>query len=162
MDTPRISWPALPIERWEPTRATLHMWTQIVGKVRLALSPHVNHWWEVPLYVSARGLETSSIPNGEQAFEIEFDFTDHQLEIGATGQPTSFVRLYPRTVADFYGEVMAALHAMGMDVKIWPKPVEIADAIPFPDDRQHASYDPEYVNRFHRILLHADAILKEF
>lgn len=164
MDNPTstTAWPPLAIDQWEPTRATLHMWTQIIGKLRLALSPHVNHWWEVPLYVSARGLATSPIPYGDLAFEAEFDFTDHQLEIRKTGAATTSVRLYPRPVADFYREVMAALRGMGIEVKIWPKPVEIADPIPFSDDYQHASYDPEYVNRFHRILLEADAILKEF
>jgi hypothetical protein len=156
------SWPSLPLAEWESTRATLHMWTQVVGKVRLALSPPVNHWWQVPLYVSPRGLTTSAIPYGDGAFEIEFDFAADNLVIRKTGQPTTLVRLYPRSVADFYGEVMAALRALGIDVKIWPMPVEISNPIPFPDDGEHASYDPEYVHRFHRILLHADAALKEF
>jgi hypothetical protein len=138
------------------------MWTQIVGKVRLALSPPVNHWWQVPLYVSARGLTTSAIPYGAGVFEIEFDFAGQHLAITKTGEPTALVRLYPRTVADFYHEVMAALRALGIEVKIWPMPVEIANPMPFPDDREHASYDPEYVNRFYRILVQADAILKEF
>jgi hypothetical protein len=160
--TPGKSWPPLLIGEWEPTRATLHMWTQIVGKVRLALSPHVNHWWQVPLYVSARGLTTSPIPYAGRAFEMEFDFTAHQLAIWSTGQQAISVRLYARSVADFYREVMAALQAMGNAVKIWPTPVEIADPISFPDDIQHASYDPAYVERFHRILLQTVAILKEF
>ena len=155
-------WPPLPLAEWESTRATLHMWTQIVGKVRLALSPLVNHWWQVPLYVSARGLTTSAIPYGDSVFEIEFDFGGQNLAIRKSGQATTFVRLYPRSVADFYPEVMAALHAIGIEVKIWPTPVEIPNPIPFPDDREHASYDPEYVNSFHRILLQADTILKEF
>jgi hypothetical protein len=155
-------WPPLPLAEWESTRATLHMWTQIVGKVRLALSPRVNHWWQVPLYVSARGLTTSAIPYGEGVFEIEFDFASGNLEIRRTGQASASVRLYPRSVADFYQETMAALRALGIEVKIWPVPVEIANPIPFPDDREHASYDPEYVSRFHRILLQADTILKEF
>ena len=155
-------WPPLPLAAWDATSATLHMWTQIVGKVRLALSPHLNHWWQVPLYVSARGLTTSAISYGDHAFEMEFDFSDGHLAIWKTGQPSTFVQLYPRSVADFYQETMAALGALGIDVKIWPVPVEIANPIPFADDHQHASYDPEYVKRFHRILLHADAILKEF
>ncbi len=155
-------WPPLPLAEWEPTRATLHMWTQIVGKVRLALSPLVNHWWQVPLYVSPRGLTTSSIPYGDHAFEMEFDFDAGHLAIWKTGQRSKFVQLYQRAVTDFYNEVMAALHAMGIEVKIWPVPVEIANPIPFPDDREHASYDAEYVARFHRILLQADAVLKEF
>jgi len=155
-------WPRLPLDEWEGTRATLHMWTQIVGKVRLALTPHMNHWWHVPLYVSARGLTTSAIPFGGQAFEIEFDFANQNLAIRKSTQETAFVRLYPRSVADFYAEVMAALRSAGIDVKIWPVPVEVTDPIPFPDDRQHASYDPEYVNRFHRILLQTDRIFREF
>jgi hypothetical protein len=138
------------------------MWTQVVGKVRLALSPPVNHWWQVPLYASPCGLTTSAIPYGDGPFEIEFDFAADNLVIRKTGQPTTLVRLYPRSVADFYGEVMAALRAIGIDVKIWPVPVEIANPIPFSDDSEHASYDPEYVHRFHRILLQADAALKEF
>jgi hypothetical protein len=138
------------------------MWMQIVGKVRLTLSPRVNHWWQVPLYVTARGLTTSAIPYGGDAFEIEFNFAAGNLAIRKTGQPTTFVGLYPRSVADFYQEVMGALNSAGIKVKIWPVPVEIANPIPFPDDREHASYDPEQVNRFHRILLHADTILKEF
>jgi hypothetical protein len=164
MDQPAsiTCWPPLPIDESESTRATLHMWTQIVGKVRLALSPPVNHWWQVPLYVSARGLTTSPIVCGEQTFEIEFDFESHHLEMRKTGQPATSVRLYARSVADFYSEFMAALHATGIEVKIWPKPVEIADPIPFPDDDRHASYDPKYVERLHRILLQSDAILKKF
>jgi hypothetical protein len=155
-------WPPLPLAEWESTRATLHMWTQIVGKVRLALSPPVNHWWQVPLYVGARGLTTSAIPCGGQVFEIEFDFAGGNLVIRKSGQAETFVRLYPRSVADFYNEVMAALYSIGIEVKIWPVPVEIANPIPFPEDREHASYDAEYVTRFHRILLQADTILKEF
>jgi hypothetical protein len=156
------TWPALPLAQWESTRATLHMWTQIVGKVRLALSPQVNHWWQVPLYVSSRGLATSAIPYGDSAFEMEFNFADGKLAIWRTGQASTFVGLYPRSVADFYQATMGALHAIGVEVKIWPVPVEIANPIPFPDDREHASYDGEAVGRFHRILLHADAVLKEF
>ena len=158
----RTPWPSLPLQEWDATRATLHMWTQIVGKVRLALSPHLNHWWEVPLYVTARGMTTSPIPYGERMFEIDFDFLDHNLAIRASDARNKFVPLYARSVADFYREFIAALHAMEIDLKIWPTPVEIADPIPFPEDHQHASYDPEYVNRFHQILLQADAVLKEF
>jgi hypothetical protein len=156
------AWPPLLLAEWAPTCATLHMWTQIVGKIRLALTPHVNHWWETPLYVSARGLTTSPIPYGERVFEIEFDFADHNLAIREIGPATKFVPLYARSVADFYRELMAVLHAMGIDVKIWPRPVEIPDPIPFPDDNQHASYDPDPVSRFHRILVQADGVLKEF
>jgi len=157
-----LSWPPLPLAEWEATRATLHMWTQIVGKVRMSLSPHVNHWWEVPLYVSARGLTTSPIPYGNGAFEVEFDFLDHNLAIWSSDRKAKFVPLYPRSVADFYREVMAALRAMGVEVKIWPTPVEIQEPIPFSDDAQHAAYEPEYVTRFHRILLQCDAVFKTF
>jgi len=156
------SWPPLPLAEWEDTRATLHMWTQIVGKVRMALSAPVNHWWHTTLYVSARGLTTSAIPCGDQLFEMEFDFAGRNLEIRKSGQGPALVRLYARPVADFYREVMATLRASGIDVKIWPVPVEIAHPIPFPDDQEHASYDPEYVKRFHRILIETDVVLKEF
>jgi hypothetical protein len=152
----------LPLAEWEATRATLHMWTQIVGKVRLALSPPVNHWWGTTLYVSARGLTTSPMPHAGRVFEIEFDFIDHNLAIRVEDGATRFVPLYARSVADFYREVMAVLHAMGIDVKIWPKPVEIPDPIPFPDDTLHASYDAEYVTRFHHVLSRVDPVLKSF
>jgi hypothetical protein len=116
----------------------------------------------VPLYVSARGLTTSAIPYGGGIFEIEFDFAGRNLVIRKNGQAETLVRLYPRSVSDFYHEVMAALRAAGIEVKIWPVPVEIPNPIPFPDDREHASYEPDYVNRFHRILMQADTILREF
>src|SRR5271155_1368801 len=155
-------WPALPIEAWEPTRATLHMWTQIVGKVRLALSPFANHWWQVPLYVSARGLTTSPIPYDGQNFEIQFDFISHELLISKSDGTVKTLRLAPRSVADFYAEVMSTLRAMGIAVKIWPMPVEIPNPIGFEKDLTHASYDPEYANRFWRILVSVDSIFKEF
>lgn len=155
-------WPALPLAAWKDTCATLHMWTQIVGKLRLALNSHVNHWWEVALYVSARGLTTSPMPYGNRAFEVEFDFIGHNVEIRASDGIKKFVPLYPRSVADFYREFMSVLQAAGVEVKIWPKPVEVPDPIPFPEDEQHASYDQEYVERFHRILLECDAVFKEF
>lgn len=155
-------WPPLPLEEWDDTRATLHMWTQIIGKLRLALAPHVNHWWEVPLYITARGMTTSPIPYGDRVFEAEFDFLSHNLAILASDRAAKFIPLYPRSVADFYREVMAVLAAMAIDVKIWPHPVEIPDPIPFAEDEQHASYQPEYVSRFHQILLQADTIFKEF
>src|SRR5262245_17172579 len=159
-DDPR--WPALPLADWEPTRATLHMWTQVVGKVRLALSPHVNHWWQVPLYVSARGLTTSPIPYQGEIFEIAFDFIDHVLLIQRDDGGTRTLRLAPRSVAEFYAEVMAALASLDIAVKIWAMPVEIANPIRFDQDREHASYDPEYARRFWRVLVSADAVLKEF
>jgi hypothetical protein len=155
-------WPALPINEWKDTRATLHMWTQIVGKVCLALSPRVNHWWEVPLYVSARGLTTSSIPYGVEIFEIEFDFLAHQLEIRTSRGQSSALPLEPRSVADFYRAFMTELDSLGIHVKIWPMPVEIPDPIRFDQDHVHASYDAEYVNRFWRILVAVSTIFNEF
>src|SRR6202050_5338084 len=113
------SWPALPSNVWADTYATLHMWTQVVGKVRLALAPRVNHWWEVPLYVSARGLTTSPIPYEKGVFEVEFDFIDHRLDVTTSGGETKSMRLEPRTVAEFHSEFMNLLHSLGIDMKIW-------------------------------------------
>ena len=155
-------WPALPFEAWEPTRATLHMWTQIVGKIRSALSPRVNHFWQTPLYVSSRGLTTSPIPCEDGSFEILFDFIEHILLIQTSDGTARRLALAPRSVADFHAEVMASLRAMGIAVKIRPVPVEIEDPIPFEQDRIHAAYDPDFANRFWRILLSVDAIFKEF
>jgi hypothetical protein len=156
------SWPALPLTEWADTYATLHMWSQIVGKVRLALSPRVNHWWEVPLYVSGRGLTTSPIPYDKQIFEIQFDFIDHKLDIVTAGGEIRSMRLAPRAVADFYSEFMSMLRALGINVKIWPMPSEVPNPIRFDQDRAHASYDPEYAHRFWRILVTIDSVFKEF
>ncbi len=157
-----LMWPALKLSDWADTRETLHMWAQIVGKVRLALSPHLNHWWEVPLYVSARGLTTSPIPYGKGIFEVQFDFIEHRLLITTSDGQTRFIPLCARSVADFYAEFMKTLRDLGIEVKIWKMPVEIPNPIPFDQDRQHSSYDPEYVKRFWRILVGVDAIFKEF
>jgi hypothetical protein len=138
------------------------MWTQIVGKVRLALSPLINHWWEVPLYVSARGLSTSAIPYRGGIFEAEFDFLDHNLVIRTSEGSRRTIPLAPRSVADFYQEFMAALAALGIEVKIWHMPVEIPHPIAFDRDTQHASYDREYVFRFWRILVLVNTIFEEF
>jgi hypothetical protein len=138
------------------------MWTQIVGKVRLALSPHVNHWWQVPLYVTARGLTTSPIVNGDRTFEIDFDFLTHNLDLRANDGSAKVVPLYARSVADFYREFRAVLRAMNIDVRIWPMPVEIPNPIAFNKDETHAAYDPTHVAAFHRCLLTVDAVLKEF
>src|SRR6202790_4777634 len=119
-------WPPLPLSEWADTYATLHMWTQVVGKVRLALSPRVNHWWEVPLYVSARGLTTSPIPFANGIFEVEFDFIEHKLNVITSGGKKASMPLAPRAVADFRAEFMALLHSLEIDVKIWNMPVEIA------------------------------------
>jgi hypothetical protein len=155
-------WPELPLEAWQDTYATLHLWSQIVGKVRLALSPRINHWWEVPLYVSAQGLTTSAIPYPEGNFEVEFDFIHHRLTIKTSQNTAATVGLRPRTVADFYREFMAALASLGIAVKIWRMPVEIPNPIPFDQDTQHASYDPEYANRFWRIVASSEKIFTEF
>jgi hypothetical protein len=156
------AWPALPLAEWKDTYATIHMWSQIVGKVRLALSPLINHCWEVPFYLTARGLTTSSIPYGTGAFEMQFDFIDHRFDIQASWGETATMHLGPRSVAQFYHELMDTLHSLGIDVKIWPMPVEVPNPIRFDRDDVHASYDAEYVHRFWRILLTADIILKEF
>jgi len=157
-----LSWPALPLDAWWDTYQTLHMWTQIVGKVRLMLSPSVNHWWNVALYVSPCGLTTSPIPYGSGSFEIQFDFLNHELEISTSNGARNWLALSPQPVATFYDKLMASLRSMGIQVTINTKPQEIADPIPFEQDNQHASYDPEYAHRFWRILLSTDIVLKEF
>jgi hypothetical protein len=156
------SWPELPLEAWQDTYATLHMWTQIVGKVRLALSPRINHWWEVAQYVNARGLTTSAIPCNDRNFEIQFDFIDHKLIIQTSWGTSKTLALRPQSVADFYAEFMSALHSLGITVKIWPMPQEVPNPVRFDRDTQHTSYDPEYVQRFWRILISCDNIFQEF
>jgi hypothetical protein len=155
-------WPELPLEPWKDTYATLHMWTQIVGKVRLALSPRVNHWWEVPLYVTSLGLTTSPIPYNGGIFEIQFDFVHHRLSIRTSHDTERVMVLAPRSVANFYKEFMECLTALDIQVKIWKIPVEIPNPIAFDLDTQHASYDPEYANRFWRILVSVSEIFHEF
>jgi hypothetical protein len=156
------AWPELPLSAWADTYATLHMWSQIVGKVRLAMSPRVNHWWEVPLYVSARGLTTSPIPYEKGVFEVQFDFIDHKLDIATIGGEIKSMRLIPRAVADFYAEFMEMLRSLEIEARIWRMPVEVPNPIRFDQDRTHASYDPEYAHRFWRILVTVDSIFKEF
>jgi Family of unknown function (DUF5996) len=155
-------WPALPLSSWNDTRATLHMWTQMVGKVRLALTPLVNHWWNVPLYVNSRGLTTSQMPYGDRALELWFDFIDHQLVLLASDGLRKTLPLATRSVADFYLQFMDMLRSAGFDVKIWKMPAEIPDPIPFDQDRVHASYDPESARKFWRILLTVEQVLNEF
>jgi hypothetical protein len=162
MVQPKDAWPALPLKEWEDTRATLHMWTQMAGKIRLALSPNINHYWGVTLHVNSRGLTTSAIPYEGGSFEMEFDFIDHKLVITTTSGAIKTLELAPKSVADFYAELMAALRSLGITVKIWPMPVEIANPIRFDQDRVHASYDRAYVSRFWRVLLSVDEIFKEF
>lgn len=156
------SWPPLPLDEWQDTYATLHRWTQIVGKVRLAQAPMLNHWWQVPLYLTARGLTTSPIPYADLSFEISFDFIDHQLWIQTSDGASRSLTLAPRSVADFYAEFMTALAALGLKIKIWTMPVEIQDPIPFEQDRQHHVYVPEHAQRFWRILKQADRVLQQF
>jgi hypothetical protein len=155
-------WPELPLEAWQDTYATLHMWTQIVGKVRLALSPRVNHWWEVPLYVNARGLTTSAIPYGDGIFEVQFDFIDHKLIIQTSWGSSKALPLKPQSVADFYAAFMSALKSLGVTVRIWTIPREVPNPIPFENDTQHASYDPEYAHRLWQILILCENIFAEF
>jgi hypothetical protein len=155
-------WPALPLDEWEPTRATLHMWTQIVGKIRLAQTPLVNHWWNVPLYVSARGLTTTAMPYGSTFFEMEFDFIEHNLNIKCSDGEKRAVKLAPKSVAKFYEETIAVLNELGLRVKIWKMPVEIPDPIPFDQDQQHESYDPIHANRFWQVLRNADRVMQDF
>jgi hypothetical protein len=154
-------WPELPLSAWADTYATLHMWTQIVGKVRLALSPRMNHWWEVPLYVNARGLTTSAIPYGDGIFEVQFDFIDHELKVQSWG-PSKSLPLKAQSVADFYAAFMSALGELNIEVKIWTTPVEVPDPVPFEKDKQHASYDREYAHRFWRILILCQNVFQEF
>jgi hypothetical protein len=156
------SWPELPLEAWQDTYATLHMWTQIVGKVRLALSPRVNQWWEVALYVNARGLTTSAIPYNGGNFEIQFDFIDHKLIIQTSWGASKTLALKAQSVADFYAEFMPALQSLGIAVKIWTMPQEVPNPVRFERDTQHASYDPEYAHRFWQILILCDNIFEEF
>ena len=155
-------WPSLPWEEWKDTAGTLHMWMQIVGKTRLALTPLVNHWWNVTLYVTPRGLSTWAIPYRDDLFEIEFDFIDHRLHVRVCSGATKSLALRPQSVAVFYGEYLALLHSLGIDVKLNPKPCEVVDPIPFPEDSRHASYDKEFAARFWRILQRSDTLFKRF
>ncbi len=156
------SWPALAFAEWKDTAATLHMWTQIVGKIRLMLSPWTNHSWHVTLYVTSRGLTTSPIPHGTSTFEIRFDFIDHELRIIKSDGAARVLKLRPQPVAKFYREVMNALDEMELPVVINTTPNEIQEAIPFDQDEQHRSYDREYANRFWRVLVQSDRVFKEF
>lgn len=156
------AWPSLPLDRWQDTYTTLHMWTQIVGKIRLALSPPLNHWWHSALYVSPRGLTTSAMPYQQRLLEIEFDFLDHKLRLSTSDDQERTLALQPRSVADLYGELMAKLQELNVQLGIYTKPQEVADAIPFEVDQQHASYDPEYAHRFWRALASIQPIFEEF
>jgi len=155
-------WPELNYADWKDTCATLHMWTQIVGKIRLTLSPWTNHSWHVTLYVTARGLTTSTIPHGTDTFEIRFDFIDHNLRILKSDGGQRVIELKPRSVADFYKRVMVALDELNLSVKIDLVPNEIVNPIPFDKDETHRAYDAEYANRFWRVLVQVDRVFKEF
>lgn len=156
------AWPNLPFGEWQDTCSTLHLWTQVVGKIRLAQAPMMNHWWQVPLYVTCRGLTTSPIPYGTRIFQIDFDFIDHRLAIRTGDGAIEAFPLQPCTVAEFYTEVMGRLRSLGLEVRIWTMPVEIAEPIPFDHDRTHGAYAPESAHRFWRILVQADRILAAF
>jgi hypothetical protein len=155
-------WPSLALESWKDTYATLHMWSQIVGKVRLSLTPLANHWWNVPLYVTPRGLSTSRISYGAMAFELWFDFMRHRLVLETNCGVQKALRLEPRSVADFYRDCMAMLRSAGIEVSIWRMPVEIAEPIPFDEDTIHASYDPKSAEALWRILQSVDSVLTLF
>ena len=155
-------WPSLPFPEWKETARTLHMWTQIVGKIRLALTPWTNHSWHVTLYLTSRGLTTSPIPHGTKTFEIRFDFIDHQLRILTSGGEIRAIKLRPLSVAAFYREVMNALADLEMPVEINTTPNEVDPAIPFEKNETDSAYDPEYANRFWRVLLQSDRVFKEF
>jgi Family of unknown function (DUF5996) len=154
--------PSLPLAEWQDTYTTLHLWTQIVGKIRLALAPSINHWWHSTLYVTPRGLTTGMIPDRYRAFEIRFDFIDRQLEIEASDGATQQVALVSRSVADFYQAVMAALKDLDIEVRIWTMPQEIANPIPFERDYEHATYDPEFAQRCWQILVQVDRMMTTF
>lgn len=154
--------PALPFDSWKDTQATLHMWMQIVGKVRLKLTPLVNHWWNVPFYMTARGMTTSAMPYKQRTIEVQFDFIDHKLSITTSEARVVTMPLRAESVADFYKKFMTALSELGVNAKIWTTPCEILNPIPFEEDRVHASYDPESVHKFWRIVTWVDQVFKEF
>ena len=155
-------WPALALDGWADTCATLHMWTQIVGKIRLRESAPINHGWHSTLYVTARGLTTSPIPHGHRIFQIDFDFIDHTLVLEVSDGRSARVPLEPQTVAVFYSRVMDALAGLDIDVRIYAKPNEVADPIPFARDEVHRAYDRAAVNRFWRVLVQNDRVFKRF
>jgi hypothetical protein len=155
-------WPALPYEAWKDTYVTLHLWTQIVGKIRLAQTPWTNHSWHVTLYVTARGLTTSPIPHDGRAFQIDFDFVDHALSILTSDGAARRLALEPQSVADFHDRLLTALAEVGIRVRIHGRPNEVADPIPFREDCEHAAYDGDHAQRFWRVLLQVDRVLKQF
>ena len=157
-----MSWPALPYGDWKDTLASLHMWFQIAGKIRMELSPWVNHSWSVPLYVSTRGLTTAPIPYGDRSFQLDFDFVAHRLWINGTDGTLDSLELRPQTVARFYADLFEKLSDCGIDVTIHAIPNEVPDPIPFPEDTEHSAYDAEMANRFWRALVQVDRVFREF
>jgi hypothetical protein len=155
-------WPELPWPAWADTLATLHMWTQIVGKLRLAASPPASHWWHAPLYVTARGLTTSAMPHRGRLFQVDFDFIAHRVLIAESDGRAATIELAPKSVARFYREVMAALHSLDIEISILPRPVEVAEAIPFDEDEVHATYDPRHAHAFWQALIGAHRLLTVF
>jgi hypothetical protein len=155
-------WPPLPLAAWSDTKDTLHLWTQVVGKVRLALAPPQNHWWHTPLYVCARGLTTSAIPSGDRMIELRFDLVRHNLEVEGSDGVHRAMPLYARTVRSFHEELLDLLRALDVDVRVWRMPVEIPDPIPFDEDEVHRAYDPAAAHRFFQALAGADAALTRF
>ena len=155
-------WPALPFKEWSDTLATLHMWTQIVGKIRLVQSPWLNHSWHTALYLTSRGMTTLPISFGSRTFQIDFDFIDHRLVITTSDGSVELLELKPRTVADFYADLFERLSSLGLEVEINRAPNEVANPIPFDVDKTHASYDPLYANRFWRVLVQVDRVFKQF
>jgi Family of unknown function (DUF5996) len=156
------TWPALPLEQWKDTYATLHLWTQMVGKTRLALTPMMNHWWNIALYLTARGLSTSPMWCGERTCEIEFDLVDHVLRAQMSDGATRTIPLRPRSVAEFHREYSDLLRSLELEVRIRPVPVEVVRAVPFAEDREHASYDADAAQRCFRILAQVDRVMKQF
>jgi hypothetical protein len=162
MAEPDLLWPALPLDAWQDTYATLHLWTQVVGKIRMALSPPLNHWWHATLYVDARGLTTSAIPFQGGSFEIQFDFIDHVLEIRTWDGGRRTLPLTPMPVAEFYRKLMDELRGLGVTVTIQTKPQEIAVKTPFEEDFEHRSYDREYAHRLWHVLVSTQNVMQEF
>jgi hypothetical protein len=156
------AWPELDVSKWTDTRDTLHMWLQVIGKIRMASTPLINHWWNVPLYVSSRGLTTSLMHASRRGLEIEFDFIDHLLELRTTNGESRQILLEPQSVATFYRSTMAALDGLGMHIHVDPRPSEVVEAIPFDVDDTHRAYDGDAVHRFWHALVHVDRVLTEF
>ncbi len=162
IDADPETWPSLPLDAWRGTYAALHLWTQIVGKIRLSLSPWVNHSWHTTLYVTATGLTTSAIPYGSRSFEIDFNFLEHQLWLRSSDGRSAAIALEPQSVASFYGRLMEEMHKLDFDVRIHRRPNEIAEPIPFDQDVRPRPYDADYAGRFWRILQQSDRVLKIF